>query len=93
MAPSKEALKTLEHHLTILAERLKMQNQISRQMEAAVDGKIPLFVVKSRIYQILPFGGFTGFGRRSARKVESSLHSERAPALASDQNVVNSDPT
>ncbi|KAL0917958.1 hypothetical protein M5K25_013069 [Dendrobium thyrsiflorum] len=39
------------------------------------------------------FGGFTGFGRRSARKGESYLHSERAPVLTSDQNVVTSDPT
>ncbi|KAL0917090.1 hypothetical protein M5K25_012134 [Dendrobium thyrsiflorum] len=41
----------------------------------------------------LRFGGFTGFGRRSARKGESYLHSERAPVLTSDQNVVTSDPT
>ncbi|KAL0906910.1 hypothetical protein M5K25_025441 [Dendrobium thyrsiflorum] len=34
-----------------------------------------------------------GFGRRSARKVESYLHSQRAPVVASDQNVVTSDPT
>ncbi|KAL0926054.1 hypothetical protein M5K25_004435 [Dendrobium thyrsiflorum] len=39
------------------------------------------------------FGGFTGFGRRSARKGESYLHSERAPVLNSYQNVVTSDPT
>ncbi|KAL0928008.1 hypothetical protein M5K25_002241 [Dendrobium thyrsiflorum] len=40
----------------------------------------------------LLFGGFTGFGRRSARKGESYLHGERAPVLTSDQNVVTSDP-
>ncbi|KAL0919147.1 hypothetical protein M5K25_011222 [Dendrobium thyrsiflorum] len=34
-----------------------------------------------------------GFGRRSARKVQSYLHSQRAPVVASDQNVVTSDPT
>ncbi|KAL0916645.1 hypothetical protein M5K25_014173 [Dendrobium thyrsiflorum] len=34
-----------------------------------------------------------GFGRRSARKVESYLHSQRAPEVASDQNVVTSNPT
>ncbi|KAL0906657.1 hypothetical protein M5K25_025170 [Dendrobium thyrsiflorum] len=34
-----------------------------------------------------------GFGRRSARKVESYLHSQRAPVVASDQNAVTSDPT
>ncbi|KAL0921227.1 hypothetical protein M5K25_008282 [Dendrobium thyrsiflorum] len=34
-----------------------------------------------------------GFGQRSARKVESYLHSQRAPVVASDQNVVTSDPT
>ncbi|KAL0921947.1 hypothetical protein M5K25_005900 [Dendrobium thyrsiflorum] len=39
------------------------------------------------------FGGFTGFGRRSPRKGESYLHSDRAPVLTSDQNVVTSDPT
>ncbi|KAI0505081.1 hypothetical protein KFK09_016038 [Dendrobium nobile] len=33
-----------------------------------------------------------GFARRSARKVESYLHSQRAPVVASDQNVVTSDP-
>ncbi|KAL0921411.1 hypothetical protein M5K25_008477 [Dendrobium thyrsiflorum] len=34
-----------------------------------------------------------GFGRRRKRKGESYLHSERAPVVASDQNVVTSDPT
>ncbi|KAL0925411.1 hypothetical protein M5K25_003736 [Dendrobium thyrsiflorum] len=34
-----------------------------------------------------------GFGRRSAREEESYLHSQRAPVVASDQNVVTSDPT
>ncbi|KAI0504519.1 hypothetical protein KFK09_015471 [Dendrobium nobile] len=33
------------------------------------------------------------FGRRSARKVESYLHSQQAPVVATDQNVVTSDPT
>ncbi|KAI0492879.1 hypothetical protein KFK09_027155 [Dendrobium nobile] len=32
------------------------------------------------------------FGRRSTRKGESYLHSERAAVVASDQNVVTSDP-
>ncbi|KAI0514122.1 hypothetical protein KFK09_010156 [Dendrobium nobile] len=33
-----------------------------------------------------------GFGRRSTRKEESYLHSQRAPVVASDQNVITSDP-
>ncbi|KAL0918974.1 hypothetical protein M5K25_011030 [Dendrobium thyrsiflorum] len=34
-----------------------------------------------------------GFGRRSAREVESYPHSQRVPVVASDQNVVAFDPT
>ncbi|KAL0922707.1 hypothetical protein M5K25_006716 [Dendrobium thyrsiflorum] len=34
-----------------------------------------------------------GFGRRSAQKGESYLHSQRVPVVASDQNVVTSNPT
>ncbi|KAL0924985.1 hypothetical protein M5K25_003285 [Dendrobium thyrsiflorum] len=43
----------------------------------------------ARIYEIVRFGGFTGFGRRSARKGESYLHSKRAPVVASDQKCRN----
>ncbi|KAL0907655.1 hypothetical protein M5K25_022075 [Dendrobium thyrsiflorum] len=35
----------------------------------------------------------TGFGRKSARKGEGYLHSQRAHVVASDQSVVASDPT
>ncbi|KAL0916729.1 hypothetical protein M5K25_014263 [Dendrobium thyrsiflorum] len=79
----------------IVAKSQREEQDLKTTIDEFWNGGLPpinFFIPNSSRIEV-EFGGFTGFGRRSARKGESYLHSERAPVLTSDQNAVTSDPT